>query len=450
MAITEIAPLDTGRAQTSECFKVVEELDPGRWGSRYGEYDRDLQMQKLDDLREVLSTVSSSPGDIEADYIATASFIEGAFNLFEGKATEPHDGSFAFVVPTRIERDNPDYAEEAVEHFPLLKHVDPETRQRMLVGMCPFIIDRYGVDEQGRRGSMIFTPLFGDMIADEPERALDIAKSVINDTALFAKERLGVSVIGLGAILPRLTNMGKDITVEGLHTTTGHGGTVHLIAETMKSATERGLVPNDGKIGIIGAGAIGRASADVILGRGYADDIMISDRPDEVGQTRLEEVVSDLTSRYPNARVIGAVDNTHVVSEREAIISAVTTSFDLDEGGWPFVDFEGKFILDDSQPGCFNPSQVGLRGATLAWVMGRDNTADGLVSLSSFEYGSTGPASLSDVWGCEAEAFAVSRTGEYDAAIDAVVTPDSAARIGELLFRSEIGPARLQRMGVYL
>ncbi|MCA9308782.1 NAD(P)-binding domain-containing protein [Candidatus Saccharibacteria bacterium] len=448
MVITESNLRDN--APRYETHSVIHELNPDLWASRYGEYDRSRQARKLDELEAVLSQKGIDPTELDDAMQKTRAFIEHSFDLYEGQITEPHDGSYAFVVPTRIERDNPDYSEEATEHFPALRYVDSETRARMLVGMCPFIIDRYGVDEHGKRGFMVFSPLFGDMMRDYGEdlgTLSSVAGKVINDTARFTRDKLGVSVVGLGAILPRLTNHGRDITVDGLHTTTGHGGTVHLIAETMRSAIQRGLIADfSGRLGIIGAGNIGSATADVILDRGIADSLIISDNKPE----RLDHVVADLQQKYPNAHVLGTLDNAEVIGETPGVVSAVTTTFHLDAPEWASVDLDGKFVLDDSQPGCFNPEALEARGAILAWVMGRDNTPGGLLTLEKFDYGSTGPASRNDVWGCQGEAGSVYLTGEYDAVINDLVTPNTAKRIGTLFELAGVGPAPLQRMGAYI
>lgn len=439
-----------------ETHHVVDELNPDLWESDYGVYSHDLQRRKLDELETVLSSKGIDPNELDEAMTQTREFIQYAFDLYEGRVSEPQDGSFAFVVPTRIERENPDYAEEATEHFPALRYVDPETRARMLVGMCPFIIDRYGIDDDGRRGCMVFSPLFGDMMhdfGDDFERLASVAKKVINDTARFARDKLGASVVGLGAILPRLTNHGRDIEVEGLHTTTGHGGTVHLIAETIRSAINKGLVSDyAGRLGVLGAGNISSSVADVLLDRNIADTITLSDRPQQ--KDRLDAVVANLQSKYPNARVLGSLSNADVVRDNPACISAVTTTFDLGSPEWQGVDFNNMFMLDDSQPGCFNPQELEARGAILAWVMGRDNTPGGLLTLENFEYGTgeikTGPASRNDVWGCQGEAGAIYLTGEFDAAINKQVTPETAKIIGELFVRAQIGAAPLQRMGQYI
>lgn len=426
------------------------DLASGDWEPKYGDYDRELQLRKLSDLYKRLLPVVSDKEELEELTGQTAEFMQSAFNLFEGRTEETHEGSYAFVVPTRIERDNHEYGEEATSHFPILKYVDPATRQRMLVGMCPFIIDRYGVDENGKRGYMVFSPLFGDMMSDlkdDPLKLMTVASAVINDTAKFARDRLGASVVGLGAILPRLTNMGRDVVVPGLHTTTGHGGTVHLIAETMKLAIDKRMIANySGRLGIIGAGAIGSATADVILSRAIADELVISDNQ----APRLQTVVAQLQQKYPSARILGTLNNAEVFAGNNGVVSAVTTSFDLDGKEWSDVDLDGKFVLDDSQPGCFNPEKLEARGATLAWVMGRDETKAGLSTLESFDYGSTGPASRKDVWGCQGEAAAIATTQRYDYAIRDIVTPQDANQIGEIFEQTKIGPAPLQRMGKYI
>lgn len=436
-----------------QSFNIEDQLSPNLWETTYGVYDRGLQQRKLDELEILLRDRVDDKATFDEDMLATRQFVGGAFDLYEGKGGKAEDGEYAFVVPTRMTRGNPDYAQEAIEHFPVLKYTDAATRQRMVAGMCPFVIDKYGPNgdlDPSRQGFMVFAPLFGDMmhdLADDPGKLAATANKVINDTARFCRDRLGTSVIGLGAILPRLTDYGRSIDVKGLYTTTGHGGTIDLFAQGFQDAVEQ-KVPKDyiGNLGIIGAGAIGGPTADVIAGRGLVDQIELSDnRPD-----RLEAVVQALTKAHPGVRIKGSLDNRKVVERNAAILSAVTTTFDLSAPEWQGINLEGKYFGDDSQPGCFDPMQVEALGGVLAWVMGHDGTHDQALTLRNFSYGDTGPASRSDVWGCQAEVAAIALTRQYDFAINAEVTPKDANNIGDLMKEVGIGPARMQRMGRYV
>ena len=80
----------------------------------------------------------------------------------------------------------------------------------------------------------------------------------INEAAGVALNILGSKVMGLGAVMPGMTSYGRKIHQEGLVTTTGHGGTVHLVAETVRNVSER--LQSTPRVGILGLGSIGYSS----------------------------------------------------------------------------------------------------------------------------------------------------------------------------------------------
>jgi len=432
------------------------------WEPRYGEYDRDNQLVKLDMLVGLVRMFdegrhSDSP-EFRTDIEKTANFINHSFDMYEGKEAPADQGSFGFVVPTRVNRMDWDYSQEVDDHFPILKYVDVATRQLMLVGMCPFVIDTYGKSPDGKRGYMIFAPLFENMIKGseaDPNKGdiangmemIGVLDKVINDTARFAKERLGIPVIGLGAILPRITDFGRMIKEDiGVYTTTGHAGTVALIGETLKRADREGYVKGGlEKVGFIGSGAIGMATAEMFLREG-TNSITISDRD----KGRLGGVVATLQELYPNAKIVGTLDNAEVLANNNAVVSAITTKLNLDDAPYKHIDLDGKLILDDSQPGCFEPEELEARGANLVWPIGTDGTVGGYVTRGIFDYQGTGPASRSDVWGCEAEVAAIAFTGEYSKRLTDQATPEDAFAIKALCDQVDLRVARLQRMGTYL
>jgi hypothetical protein len=415
------------------------------WQPTYGQYDLSGVLRRLDVISDQASVQFGDDPEFHRAMDTTDRFVRESFKLFGGEISPEDPGTFGFVVPTRIDREHWDYAGEVEPLMPVLGYVDVATRQRVLAGMCPFVVDRYGKGPDGR-GYMICAPIFSDMITDveDPAEQLSIIDKVINDTASFAKEKIGISVIGLGAILPRLTDMGNMIKVPALHTTTGHGGTLWLIGETLKKANDMGLIRGGlGKIGVIGAGAIGSSTAELLLAQYPGLDLTISDNKPH----RLSGVLADLSGKYPDANIRGTLDNAELLTASPAVVSAITSRLDLHSEALRGVDLDGKFIIDDSQPGCFNPEDLEARGAVLAWPIGHDGTASGLLTREWFDYRGTGPATRSDVWGCEAEGAAIALTRRYNSSINSLVTPEQAQEIGRLCALVGVTVADLQRMG---
>src|SRR5690606_23079649 len=120
------------------------------------------------------------------------------------------------------------------------------------------------------------------------------------------------------------------------------------------------------------------------------------------------------------------------------------TQFDLDSEEWKKADVDGLYLVDDSQPGAFNPQQFESKGGNITWVMGHDNTPGGLVTLESFDYVGTGSASQSDIFGCQGEVAAIYLADAPEAAINTEVTPDQALCIDSLFAQVGITPAAPQ------
>lgn len=367
--------------------------------SHYSEYSEDNIRGKYHSLasylRENYSGVIS-----EAEFQATQLFIDSAFGVYADRPNEGHevmedaDGSFAFVVPARVSRHNSEYGREVEPSIPLLRYLPNELRSQMLVGLPPFIIDTYKRDEDGRRGYLVLAPVFGDMVEDLDKAGGNlkdmqtIAEQNVNDAVDFAYQRFGVQVVGLGAVLPALTKFGQKITNPNVITTTGHGGTAELVIQTMESGLQR-MERDLGRIGVLGMGSIGASIAEVLITRYPDADISIYDtRPGSV-----ERVVK----RNPDKFTVAESD-VDLVTESDVVISAITGKFNLDQ-----VERleRNPLVVDDSQPGSFDPVQTKKLGGNVVWVVGEDTV--GIATRREYDY-ATMVNPNTDVFGCEAEA----------------------------------------------
>jgi len=409
--------------------------------SEYGVYNRD---QYLPQMERVCATLASIATHEEIEQ--TLGFAERAFDLYEGKEQLEHEGSHVFVIPTFISRDQQGrtYNTQIESSFPIAKYLDPKTLVNAVKGVPPCIVDSYPVDADGRQAHVLFAPILPDMMQDlEYPRSLHTARQIINDTVRFAHDRIGANIAGLGAILPLIVQLGKEVNVEGMTTTTGHGGTVHLVAETIdRVVAEKGLPGN--AIGIVGAkGSIGRASLAVLLERYPNAKFVVNDTAiaDAAGIKRFLGAFDGADQ----ARIQIVPTLQEVFDQAKVAVSAITGTIDVAK---ETTNLEGVVIVDDSQPGAFDPIAVEAKGGNVVWVVGQDNSAEGkLTRQGSFRFGDTGLMRMKDVFGCEAEASSVYNF-DPSSAISTRVTPAIAKRIGQLFKENEIGVAdTLQTFG---
>ena len=400
----------------------------------------------------------------EIELVATELFVEAAYSMYEfsrvaGEQAPDADGSFAFVVPARMSRRTPEYGSEVEPVVPALRYVPNELRSTLFAGVPPFVIDTYARQRDGRRGYLVLAPVFADMFEDlagDPGRAPAMARQNVDDAVAFARRRLGVEIVGLGAVLPAVTHFGASITDDEVTVTTGHGGTVHLIARTVRRAIAEGYVRQTGRpprIGVIGLGSLGLSAAEVLTEQ-FDTELLIYDlQPGRI--SRATRRLPGLDGRLRPESSIRAIFETS-----DVVVSAVTSPIRLEAEG--LCDLRGSFIVDDSQPGAFDPAEVQRLGGHLAWVVGRSKNPRGACVRSGYDYATMVDPKL-DVFGCEAEAASLAlaaaelrRKGMSAAAvrgrlrelaISAPVTAADARRIGGLFEQFGIGSAPLQAFG---
>jgi hypothetical protein len=420
------------------------------WEPNYLRFDRGIQLQKLDDIAILLK----ASGDYDSNEITELhercqQDTNAAFDLYEGIVEPEQEGSFAFTVPTRQSALFPGSGKEAEQFLPLLRYTDPTTRYRTLVGNCPWVLGEYNEDENGKRGVMLFAPAYFDMMFDLPDRypqenrAKNVGQEILQRTAEFARHRLGVEVMGLGAILPKVADFGQSISVEGLHTTTGHGGTVWLVKETIDKIKQEAAAGDTDTVGIVGAGSIGQSVADYVLSSDPSSSVLLFD----VWGQRLQDVAKHLGERYDHRRVAVASNIAQVFHQAPISVSAVTRPIDIKAPEFEGIDLHGRFGVEDSQPHTLN-GDFEEKGGKIAWVIGRDNTPLRVATRRTHvDHGGLGPAEQGEIWGCEMEAAAISLTREFSARIKDEVTPKDVQRIGTLCTRLGFTPAPLQNNG---
>lgn len=426
----------------------LSHLSHGDWEPTYGQYDKEKQMRKIEYLNSIASQRFGQEV-VHEDAVNTASFVSYSFDLFNGHINEEMPASFGFMVPTRVQREPSDYDDESLFHFPVLRYFDLATRQRFAATMCPYVADRYGIDQNtGQRGYMLFVPLFSDMISDIDNATTlkETATKIVNDGVTLAKRRLNAKVIGLGASIPGMTMFGKTIKEEGFVTTTGHGGTVRLIGDIILESQNLGIANLEEGIGILGSGAIGGATAEYLLSEAITNKLSLYD----VKTFRALKLAKKLTEKYPLADINIVNEDHELADSAKTLVSAVTGSVNLNESGWGDKDLEGLTVIDDSVPNAFNVPDIESRGGKLLFVIGQDETKDGLITGEGFMSGGQSFADIDQTWGCGAEAMSIAAFSDYDKAIRNPVEVRQVTAIGELFDRVGIKPAPAQRLGEYI
>ena len=410
------------------------------WEPTYCTYDRRRYLAKIEHLDRLLA--GSVP---DRDREQTLANVTDMFDVYEGRR-DVERAFFAYFVATRIERSRSDYGSEIFPFLPLLEYVDPEVRQLAMVGLPPFIADRYRPGPDGRSGAIVFTPVFADMFIDVPgiTRAVRLARKAVDDAASFASARLDAPIGGLAANLPSLTRLGRTIEAS-FPITSGHAGTVYLITQLIDTAVRDGLIANpQDQVSVVGAGAIGTAAADLLLDSGIVRRVVMTD----VNGGALLRAQRFLRDRHGSG-CVRPVDSVHdALSASAVVLSAVTSPLDLDVIDPDHaLDLEGSLLIDDSVPGSLDPDQVEGRRGMLCWVIGADETRSHAITRRNINYGEHGLVRRSDLWGCEAELGALALSGRTDLVVNEPVTPEVARSVGKLFDEVGVVVAPFQRFG---
>jgi len=364
--------------------------------SYYTNFPEDIARKKIIGLVDYLERNHAdkvSPVELEA----TRAFIDSTFTMYQsrpkdGRVAPDADGSFAFVVPARVGRNHPDYGQEVDRAIPGLRYVPNELRAAMLTGLPPFVIDTYQYNSEGRRGYLMFAPVYEDMAEDLGSRSdfFRAARQNVNAAVDFAQERFGVTVVGLGATLPSITKFGSTVTNKNVVTTTGHGGTVDIIRKTVEAV-------HDGKefktIGVLGLGSIGESIARVMANEHPEAKIHVYDPR----QAAMDKVTRD------SEQFVAESDEKAIISASEIVISAITSRLDLRKIG--IENLNGTIFVDDSMPASIDPGQAKELGGAAVWVIARDIAAT-VARRRGYDY-ATMVDSHSDLFGCEAEAASI-------------------------------------------
>lgn len=426
-------------------------LDGFELDAQYGVPDAERMTRYINGVQQAVRRVTGQGDWRGADEALERSeeFVKQSSQQFHGTmSVDQYDWAFAVPVRTSLQ-EKTDNSSEVTPFLPILDSkfgVSAEVRQRIITNLPPSVLAAYEGDERGK-GAVVFTPLFEDMRTDLASNSIGenvkLRRDIMQQTSDFVHRRLGARIMGLGALLPSLTHFGDDIKQEGLTTTTGHGGTVYLLSETVRQVLEQGS--KNANIGVIGAaGSIGRASSDYMLSRIPEASLNMYD----INEAGLQRQVASYDREQHRLNIRSSVIDT--LRSSDVVVVAVTQIIDLDIlDPDKQLDLTGKVIIDDSQPGSFDRMQVEARGGQLRWVVGHDGSSGKpLHRVGGYNYGDgVGLLNSGDVWGCEAEVAGLALLRQDELAIHQAVSVDRAQRIGAILRSIDIDVADPQSHG---
>lgn len=427
--------------------------------------------KKLEQVRDaVLVDTDADPADVESAHEQSQEFLASAFDFFSGGRKLDGKIGRAFVVPMRSDRANESYASESLPFYPLLDPhrfgVASEIRMRTIYGLPPTVLDTYMKSENDdERGALVLAPLYSDMAFDvwvDPEnidqaiRLSSLVTNALRETTIFAHRTLGANYLGLGATLPHpnLTNFGRKIRdmagLEDVVTTTGHGGTVFMLAKTVLSVLSRHWQNPGASIGLLGgAGSTGWSTILAILDLIPDIQIQVFDKRED----RMRKLLDACSPRPGN--VVVAESAADVLAQNKLVVSAITETIDLDDPRYADIDFTGTVWIDDSQPGSVDRAQLENRGGNVIWVVGQDDSANGFMTKDGvftdgvgYNYGtSSGLFGPTTEFACGLEAAVVAASADRSNAVSGPVTIDDVARIGRLFDRFGVNIASYQSFG---
>jgi hypothetical protein len=441
----------------------------------YAHFSRADMSKKLEQVRDAVLGETDAPNtEVEEAYQRSQYFVDSSFDFYEGRKDLGRQIQRAFLVPVRSTRDDPSdsgkgsgYASESTPLLPLLDPqrfgISSEIRMRTIYGLPPTVLDTYlRSSDQRETGALVLAPLYTDMVRDictnptDAKQSMQLTQTVnhiLAETATFAHHRLGAHFVGLGATLPLLTDFGKKLKqpagMSGLVTTTGHGGTVYMLAKTTTEVMRRSSVDSHGTIGVVGAaGSIGWSSVHTLREMLPGHKIEVFDKRTDVMRTLLaaNKDLGEVQLRDSVADIF---------KHNNYVVCAITEKMDLAAPEFEAIDFSALRVIDDSQPGAVDRAQIERLGGQVFWVAGRDSSASGFMTRDGYytdgvpyNYGeSSGLCGHSTEFACGLEVATIAARGDKRNAIDRRVKYSDVKVVGNLFDEYCVEVADFQSFG---
>lgn len=415
--------------------------------------DHNTLLEKLELV--AAATEGSIPHEVVDQSLEFASSAAHKFAAYSrGEKSDDEQRGHAFLIPVTIgespEKPGEDFREIDTA-MPMLRYVDRATEHRTLLSLPPSEVGVYVPHLEGQKqyGTAMYTPITMEIFNQNGRKALSVARSIVNRTVDFAHHYYGIDLIGLGGVIPAFTRYGSKIDVEGVETTTGHGGTVWLIHKNLEAVENEFEFGRVESVGIVGAGSIGYATAVDLLTRRPDVRLRLFDNNAE----KLDATTRKLVDQFGEMRVNKSQSLKDVIEGGSVTISAITGKFDEDPQ-YDTINFAGKVIIDDSHPNSASRTDLESRGGRVVGVFG---DAHGVIDrepvradMPAVRYCGGKVAGPNDVWGCEAEVNVLAIEPRAFQPITGAVTIENVREVGKAFDRLGIGAAKLQSYGRYI
>lgn len=295
---------------------------------------------------------------------------------------------FAFLLHSR-------YPSDAIAAFPFLR-LFPEKLTRMFLKIAwPIRLSAItGVRtlRGGKqvRGAIIAIPMIAVQMIEQKDRA----KKKIFRAVRFA-EKLGATVIGLGAYTSSLTNNGGDVgEITDIAVTNGNTFTAIASAENIVQ-----IINNTGKelahlrIAILGAtGSVGRILSKILLRAGGQEILLISRT-----LKNLETLQSALTAQFSSRAINISTDAASLVSADFIVLATNSPAAIIRTEHLK----KGAFVYDISQPKNITHDVIAVRRDCRFYEGGM------VASPPSIDYHFTFPLKQGNVFACLAESIII-------------------------------------------
>lgn len=250
-----------------------------------------------------------------------------------------HEYRYGFLIHPRDEVD-------VVTKYPLFKKLPKSVIRFFTRWYWPIVVTKVTGLKNIKNGDdiegfIISIPLITKQILNNRPLAVKRIRSAV----LLAK-RMGIKIIGLGALTASVTRGGEDLTdIPGVWITTGHAYTGYNVTQNLFSLEETFSINKEREIvAVVGAaGSIGSISATLIARRGYKHVTLIDV---ERKKDRLLETADEIKRVAPDTNITVSFKITDIKTA-DFIIAATNTPEALITAS---MLKPGAVVIDDAQP----------------------------------------------------------------------------------------------------
>lgn len=250
-----------------------------------------------------------------------------------------HEYRYGFLIHPRDEVD-------VVTKYPIFKTLPKSVIRFFTRWYWPIVVTKVtGLKniKNGKpiEGFIISIPLITTQILNNRPLAVKRIRS-----AVVLAKRMGVKIVGLGALTASITRGGEDLVdIPGIWITTGHAYTGYNVTQNLFSLENTLSINKETDIiAIVGAaGSIGSISAVLIARRGYKNITLIDV---ERKKDRLEETAQEVKRAAPDTRITVSFDIKNIKTA-DFIIAATNTPEALITAS---LLKPGAVVIDDAQP----------------------------------------------------------------------------------------------------